>query len=186
MARFFTSDTHFCHRNILSHEGSGRQFADVWEMNEALIANWNWQVKQKDDEVWHLGDFSFGNIYETIGIVSRLNGRIFLVPGNHDSPKMLRALSDKGVTVMPPLVQASLDGKLVVMCHFPLLTWNAAHYGSWHLHGHSHGRGKWQSSSRLDVGVDALPGFRPYSWDEIKGLMVRRAYEVVDHHEPRS
>jgi len=36
---FFTSDQHFCHTKIITMRN--RPFADVDEMNKALIANWN-------------------------------------------------------------------------------------------------------------------------------------------------
>lgn len=180
---WFTSDTHFGHRNILGK--AGRAFADVHEMDEALIGNWNYRVKP-GDTVYHLGDFSFARPDDTIRIVKRLNGQIRLVPGNHDSDRMQRGLTYAGVEVLPPLYHTSIDGRALVLCHFPMLTWKSAHYGAWHLHGHSHGRGKWQSSTRLDVGVDALPEkYRPYSWPEIVALMQSKTYEVVDHHVQR-
>ena len=54
---FFTADTHWGHRNIIRY--CQRPFADVEEMNEALITNWNSTVG-KDDIVFHLGDFAMG------------------------------------------------------------------------------------------------------------------------------
>ena len=53
---FFTSDTHFCHANVVEY--SERPFRDVDEMNETLIHNWN-EVVPKDGIVFHLGDFCF-------------------------------------------------------------------------------------------------------------------------------
>ena len=53
---WFTSDLHLGHVNVLQFQN--RPFADIDEMNEALIANINAKVK-KNDELWILGDFSF-------------------------------------------------------------------------------------------------------------------------------
>jgi calcineurin-like phosphoesterase family protein len=53
-------------------------------MNNRLIENWN-NVVAKDDIVWHLGDFAMGNKEEITNLVDRLNGRIFLILGNHDN-----------------------------------------------------------------------------------------------------
>ena len=57
MARWFTSDLHFGHSNIIRY--SGCPFADTGEMNEALIDRWN-AVVGNGDEVWVLGDVALG------------------------------------------------------------------------------------------------------------------------------
>ena len=49
-------------------------------MNETLIANWNNKIP-KDALVFHLGDFAFGGNWDKI--LSRLNGNIVLIEGNH-------------------------------------------------------------------------------------------------------
>ena len=54
---FFTSDTHFDHKNILRF--CNRPWETVEEMNQGLIDNWN-SVVGPDDIVFHLGDVSFG------------------------------------------------------------------------------------------------------------------------------
>ena len=52
---FFTSDTHFNHKAIISY--CSRPFESVEEMNDRLIDNWN-QVVKPNDTVYHLGDFA--------------------------------------------------------------------------------------------------------------------------------
>jgi calcineurin-like phosphoesterase family protein len=78
---FFTSDTHFGHHNIIKY--CGRPFKDANDMNESFIRNWN-SVVGVDDDVYHLGDVSFMSKQQTINIIKKLNGRIYLVSGNHD------------------------------------------------------------------------------------------------------
>ena len=53
---WFTSDTHFGHKNILKF--CKRPWDTVEEMVEGLIQNWN-RVVGKDDLIFHLGDFAF-------------------------------------------------------------------------------------------------------------------------------
>ena len=82
MKTFIVSDTHFNHKNIINL--CNRPFSSVEEMNESIIKNWN-SVVSKDDIVYHLGDFGFGNKTVISNFVSRLNGRIRLIKGNHDT-----------------------------------------------------------------------------------------------------
>ncbi|MCM3257132.1 hypothetical protein M3664_04955 [Paenibacillus lautus] len=84
MTVFYTSDTHFCHKNIIQHEN--RPFNDIDEMDTALIEQWNKTIGKKDS-VSHLGDFVFGGITKWEKILSQLNGEIHLVLCNHDDKK---------------------------------------------------------------------------------------------------
>tara|TARA_Y100000034_G_scaffold129050_1_gene184754 strand:+ start:2655 stop:3116 length:462 start_codon:yes stop_codon:yes gene_type:complete len=53
-------------------------------MTEDLVENWN-AVVNKEDIVYHLGDFCMGNRSKRIReILPRLNGDIVLIAGNHD------------------------------------------------------------------------------------------------------
>lgn len=78
---FFTSDTHFTHKNIIDF--CNRPYGDVRTMNLALITNWN-KVVPKDGIVFHAGDFALtSNIGLVKEIVDQLNGKIYLTLGNH-------------------------------------------------------------------------------------------------------
>lgn len=81
---YIISDTHFFHDNILKYNRP--QFKNVKEMNENLIEQWN-SIISKNDRVFHLGDFAFGQDLNAIEqIINRLNGSIYLIIGNHDTP----------------------------------------------------------------------------------------------------
>lgn len=77
---WYISDTHFNHNKIIEY--CNRPFSNVEQMNETMIKRWN-SVVRKDDIVYHLGDFGFGNKEEITDIVKKLNGKIFLIKGNH-------------------------------------------------------------------------------------------------------
>lgn len=90
MRIWVTSDTHFCHANILTFTRTDgrplRPFAHVREMDECLIANWN-DVVQPADHVYHLGDVTMlrGAARQQVEpILSRLHGHKRLLLGNHD------------------------------------------------------------------------------------------------------
>lgn len=98
--RWFTSDWHFGHVNILNHVPARREYlhlsetADVNDMNDALVALWNDQVAP-DDTVWVVGDMCMGKVGETIENVGRLNGTKYLVLGNHDRPHPVATKSEE-------------------------------------------------------------------------------------------
>ena len=80
--KYFISDQQWGHGAIIHMEH--RPFNNVQEMNEAMIESWN-SVVTKDDEVYHLGDIGYKmNPTQLHSILSRLNGKIYLVKGNHD------------------------------------------------------------------------------------------------------
>lgn len=162
---WFTSDTHYGHRRILEY--SHRPFPTVEQMGEEMVQNWNDYVTD-DATVFHLGDFAIGPWRQTHAIMSRLRGRIRYVFGNHDHDIRGRPALHGRFTSIHDMIQikvrdADAHGgyQRITLCHFALETWNKAHRGAWHLHGHSHSslapRGK-----RLDVGVDAVAALRAF------------------------
>ena len=72
---FFTSDTHFGHKNILNF--CERPFKDTDEMDETIITNWNNKVG-KNDIVFHLGDFAFATNKRWQELQYKLNGKIYM------------------------------------------------------------------------------------------------------------
>ena len=81
MNRWFISDTHFSHANIIGY--TGRPFQSVSEMNEKLIANWNALINPQDT-VFFLGDFRLGTTDFLTSLCSRLHGNKICMRGNHD------------------------------------------------------------------------------------------------------
>jgi calcineurin-like phosphoesterase family protein len=65
-----------------------------------------------------------------------------------------------------------VDGAWLVLCHYPLRTWNRMGRGALNLHGHSHGRLA-PLPRQVDVGVD-LWDFRPITLAEIRTRFRRR------------
>lgn len=176
---FFTSDTHFDHANVIKH--CNRPFSTVDEMNWALVANWNRKVSDSDT-VYHLGDFTLGDIGSFHKWASKLNGYIRIVPGSHDHRWTVDFEPNSKITLLPPLVSLQVDipelrvrEKVlpIVICHYSMRTWNKFHYGSWHLYGHSHGNLPPLGMS-MDVGVDCMD-FTPVSILEVSEIFKRRS-----------
>jgi calcineurin-like phosphoesterase family protein len=177
---FFTSDLHFGHANVIKY--CNRPYATVDEMDDGLIKSWNSTVG-KNDKVWILGDVFFCKAERAKEIMHQLHGEKHLILGNHD--KMIRnqaPVQKLFDMIHPPLVKEHIDGVTVIMCHYPLLTWEKAHYGSFMLHGHAHGKIAFDPKfRRLDVGVD-VHGYAPIAWQDIKRkLDVCSATDVRDY-----
>lgn len=79
--RWFTSDLHFYHNNVI--EICNRPYLNLDAMHEGIIREWNKRIRPRE-EVWIFGDFVFGGKQRIFEITSRLNGRKILVKGNHD------------------------------------------------------------------------------------------------------
>jgi len=180
---WFTADTHLGHGNIIEH--CGRPFSNAREMDEALVENLNALVGP-DDDVYHLGDFSLSNRKVVADVMRRLSGHIHVlgIPWHHDRSWLMKPgrrdlvlMSQAGtVEILPPehvlQFHKTPQGhyrRVIHLSHYPLASWDRAHYGAWHLHGHSHGAHT-GPGKLLDVGVDCHD-FKPISMDEVAGIM---------------
>ncbi len=176
-ATWFTADTHFGHASIIRH--CRRPYADARAMDAALAAAWN-AVVQSDDEVWHLGDFAFRSAQDAAAYLRRLNGRVHLVWGNHDTPQ---TRADPAWASSQPMAEVVVDGQALVLCHYAMRVWPGSHRGALHLFGHSHASLPGDAQS-CDVGVD-VPAFRyrPASLADIRRHLAQQpARAAPDHH----
>lgn len=183
---WFTSDTHFSHENILRF--CQRPYNDVNEMNEDLINKWN-DVVGTEDTVFHLGDFAWGGSEVWKNILSRLNGHIHLIIGNHDV-KNLREGFHKYFESISLQRQITVEGRKIYLNHYPFLTWGGIYRRDedkvWQLFGHVHSKNgqSGADSSRLlhllptqyDVGVDNN-NYRLINFNEVKEIISKQIEE---------
>jgi calcineurin-like phosphoesterase family protein len=168
MALFFTSDHHFGHggaRGLFR-----RPFATTTAMDTAMVARWN-EVVAAADEVWHLGDFAVRQSAARVGeLLDALPGTKHLIIGNNDGPATASLPQWASVQHYAEL---EVDGIWLILCHYPLRSWNRMNRGALNLHGHSHGRLA-PLPRQVDVGVDCWD-FRPVTLDQIRAHLRRRA-----------
>jgi len=154
---YFTSDLHAHHNNVCSF--TDRTWDSDNNINEC-VRIWNSRAKESD-VIYHLGDFSFGGTSkfgEIKDMISRLNGKIHFILGNHDKEKIFLALME----LMPHKIlsvshykEISFGKKKIVLCHYPILSWNNMQHGSIMLHGHLHSTKEWETGKIMDVGLDS-------------------------------
>jgi calcineurin-like phosphoesterase family protein len=165
-----------------------RPFADVEEMNESLIENWNHYVDD-EDVVFYLGDLSFDkNGKQTQELVNQLKGKIHYILGNHDKEKDIRKLNRfETVSDYVNLSVLDLDNPRkwqdIMMMHYPILSWDKAHHGSWMIHGHCHqsiSDTEFHKTRRiLDVGCNGWD-YTPVHYSDIKEILNKRDFN--SHH----
>ena len=172
---FFTADTHFGHKNIIRY--CQRPFVDVDEMNEILITNWN-NVVGKEDVIFHLGDFAMGGSSEWTRLLQRLNGRIYLIIGNHDMKTIGKGFSRFEHVAMQTLI--NIGGQRIYLNHYPFLCYGGAYRNTWQLFGHVHTnqqstgldgpRLKQLFPTQYDVGVDNN-NYYPVSFGKVSEII---------------
>lgn len=186
---FFTSDTHFHHRNIIEY--CHRPFQDEFYMDEAMIENWN-RVVPQDGIVFHAGDFAMtANVKWIESVVQKLNGRIYLCLGNHDyqnrfDRQVIRDLFYQTDDMYYFTVEdEDLPTKHMNfhMCHYPLLYWRRGYHM---LHGHVHSGPNSTAKEvvphhfmRYDVGVDNND-FYPISYHQLKDFFTKNTTTDVE------
>lgn len=187
-----TSDIHLSHPSILYFHPKRRMAAGITleelqadkkaaieKHDEWLIDLWNKTVK-KQDNIYILGDFCLGNRVRTEQILKRLNGKKYLIRGNHDkSCKGLEnyfewvgdikevKFTNNQYKYIDPNEAFTLE-----MHHFPMLSWNRRPHGTCHIHGHCHNSiSDFNTNSaelRVDVGFDSNLG--NYNFIELEEL----------------
>ena len=162
MKRFIIADTHFGHSNIIEYEN--RPFANTVEMDETLIKLWN-SVVGSDDIVYVLGDFTLSRRKGTIsGLVNKLNGRMILIMGNHDTrrPKDYIECGFEVATRKPMMVDPG-----VILMHEPFNDESLIYDKYLYFFGHVHNNPSIMDdySNCMCVSVERI-NYKPINLDE--------------------
>ena len=159
---FFTADEHYGHANIIEY--CNRPFQSVQEMDDVLITNHNKIVTANDITV-HIGDFCWASKQKDANkqYISKLKGNHIFLAGSHDRwlPRSSRYIWKE-----------TIEGQLIVACHYAMRVWPNSHYNSWQVYGHSHGKLEPQGK-QWDVGVDNN-NFFPVSFEQLVEIMKSR------------
>ena len=151
---YLISDTHFSHRRMyefISNGGPGdmcpkgeriRPWANsAEEGDEIIIQKWNNIVKE-NDRVYHLGDVAIPR--RGLKVLDRLNGRKFLIRGNHDIWKMK--------DLLPYFENIYGTHKLdrFILSHYPIHQDSIPEWCFGNIHGHTHSKRMLTKELRID------------------------------------
>ncbi len=159
---WFTADPHFGHENIIKY--CNRPFKNVKIMDQTIIRNHNGRVGSNDD-VYILGDFSlkpkrYREDYRKI--VSKLNGKLHLIMGNHDIKDPTFYIDVGFHSVHYPYFEV----KEFICVHDPSIS--TINSDKKFLCGHIHNLFL-KIKNCLNVGVD-IHNFNPISIDEVREI----------------
>ena len=163
---WFVSDTHFYHKNILKFTDEndnlirGSKFECIEDMNQAIIDNWNSQVKPYD-KVYHLGDVTFKFHDEFVSLWKSLNGIKNLVVGNHDRIGFFveRKLCSK------IYMSKKIRENNIILTHMPVHPSTFGYRIHMNIHGHVHQRSISDSRYR-NVSLEVID-YKPISLEQI-------------------
>lgn len=121
-----------------------RGFANAEEMNQYMINQWNKKVKG-NDEVYILGDLSWGNVDQTNDLLEQLHGRLYMIRGNHDYYlSKARCRLDRFEWVRH-YEEIHDHKRKVILCHYPIMCYNGQYHFDkngkpdvYMLYGHVH------------------------------------------------
>lgn len=167
---WFVSDFHFGHFNILLYDD--RPFATVKEHDGALLKNVQ-ECVNHSDTLYIVGDLLFGNSNRVEYLMTQLPGRKYYVRGNHDNKKTIKEIkkhTEDGT--IHDILTVSPHGQPIVLCHYPMITWDKEFHGSWHVHGHDHKTADYgDGKKRFNVAIN-LNNYRPFSFEQLKERLV--------------
>lgn len=199
---FIYSDLHQKHDKdfILSARG----FKSIEDHDKALINNWNSKISNKD-VCFLLGDFMVGcktNPEETFdSILNSLNfSELYLMQGNHGSGwnqlfqktlgichideyfRLTCGEPKKQIHLIPNYYEVIVNNQLIILSHYPILSWRDIGKGSLHIFGHEHSHlNNVIKGKCLDITPESVGNF-PLDFDEIKNILDGKPLFTQDHH----
>ena len=160
---WFTSDLHFGHDKEFLYKPRG--FNSITEHDETIISNFN-SVVSNDDVLVILGDVMLGDNSYGIKCLNRLNGRKFIIRGNHDTDKRWAEYAESSNARLLDLVLVEkIRGYLCYLSHYPTATSNfdadkPLRQQLLNLSGHTHCKEKFNNlTGSYNVAVDAHNNF---------------------------
>ena len=179
---YLTSDLHLGHDREFIWKARG--FNSIEEMNETIVQKWNETVSAEDD-VYILGDVILGDP-SNIEYVKRLNGKLHIVLGNHDTSKregMYRNLPNV-IEVAEIGIRLKYKKHNFILTHYPMMTGNLEKESlkqmNLNLYGHTHQASNFFNDMPFmyHVGVDSHNCY-PVLLDDIIEEMYAKVKECV-------
>lgn len=187
---WFIADAHLKHRNILKHQKQRIEKMGLKDENDIeghdkyIIDMWN-RLVQKHDIVYIVGDFVISNKEETKKVLEKLNGKKYLILGNHDSSSR-KGLENyfewigemKEVSFKKNLYPFLTYDLYCFMCHYPMKSWNNKAKGALMIYGHTHCNSNSEMKGNdleLNVGLDnPMCNYQLFSLEQVNDFYMQK------------
>lgn len=173
MNYWFSSDWHLNHKCL--QEKIRSEFSDIHDMNHKILTKM-FGVTTRGDQFYFLGDLILGNkeILDTVfQKIKEYRLHFHLIIGNHDIKNLSKQHLERFASVSK-LKDIKIDGQKITLCHFPMISWNASHYGAWQLFGHHH-RQNYAGSTPIvgkQINVNCeFHDYKPWNFEEVQEEM---------------
>jgi len=157
-----------------------------------------------NDIVFNLGDAVCGAGFNTMEYAKRLVHipcqKQYFIWGNHNAgmkelyreAKSSIGMDMEDVEIYPltypnsnfvflgDYLEMTIDGKHIVLCHYPISSWHHIGDEAYMIHGHCHRNLKENITRRLDISWEWKR--RPVEWSEIHRELRTQKATIVDHH----
>lgn len=165
---YFTSDLHLGHdREFI---WGPRGYTDVCKMNEEQVCKFN-ETVSSDDECWILGDLTLGKLEDAEPYLRRLQGKIHVVLGNHDTDRR-RAFYESLGWDCQHAARIKYNKLSFYLSHYPTICANLESESMEHttlcIYGHTHQKTNFYQGNpyMYHVGVDSHDGY-PVSIEQV-------------------
>jgi len=203
---WFTSDLHLGHQRDFIWEARGYRSPE--DHTNSVIKTIN-DCAREGDILINNGDLCLNATRQQLDewldrIVCK---NMWCLWGNHNNPHERQIyrperdkLTSKGVREVYPVkyknmtylghyYEVNVNNQMIVLFHYPLMSWNHLSHGSWALVGHEHGglpatRPEAKDGKILDLGWDLYK--KPLSFTEVKAIMDTKRVSSVGHHVVQS
>ena len=178
---WFTSDWHFGHDKDFLYEPRG--FNNIIDHDKELIRKHNELVSPNDD-VYVLGDLTLGDTQYGLDCISKMNGKLHIIRGNHDTDSRVNMYEHlKNVVEICEAKTIKIHKQYYFLCHYPALTANyddkPYHNHLINLFGHTHQQENFYNNNPFmyHVGIDSHNN-APISIEEIEADIHKKINEL--------
>ena len=180
---YYIADLHIGHKNAISFDN--RPFRDVKQMEKVILNNWNNKVLPNDD-VYILGDVFYHYPDNKRQFIMKLSGQLHLIIGNHDRGLLAESPVISLFESVDMIKRIDDNGRVVILCHYPIADWDQKYRGSYHVYGHVHSNVNettcfmMKQERAINAGC-MINGYAPRTLEELE---VNKAKFIDDKHIP--